>query len=202
MNFESLYKLSLVSKRTALHVEIRNEIISGDEYALHNGTLRPNQTLIFDFMKGASGSTINDFIGTSTPPLTLISDRVVEVLQPFKGWATYPVEVYGKKGELIPGYHGLAITGRCGPIDDSKSKAVWIPPPVPEGKPYRKWIGLFFDPATWDGSDVFLSSTGGGMLITDAVKTAMQRAKISNVKFTPLTEAENMSSVLLFGKKP
>lgn len=198
MDFEKLYRIMTIGKRTALHVRPLDDI--PDDVALFGGGVKPQRALRFDFMKGASGSTVNDFISTSLPPLVLVSNRVVEVLGAFTGWTTYPVEVYGKRGESIPGYHGLAVTGRCGPIDDSQSRLVIEPPPVPQGRPRKKWVGLYFDPKTWDGSDLFLPESGGGTFVTEGVRTAMESAHISNVRFTRLTEAENMSSALLFGK--
>lgn len=199
MDFDRLYEMGHIGRRRALHVEPRELERIPDGYALYGGEVRPDRPLIFDFKKGASGSTAYDFVGTTLPPLKLISDRVVEVLRSFSGWSTYPVEVYGKKGERIPGYHGLSITGRCGPIDDSRSQPRIRPPASPAGRATREWIGLYFDPATWDGSDLFLPRGSGGTFVTEAVKTALERARITNVQFTPLTEALNMSSALLFG---
>lgn len=61
------------------------------------------------------------------------------------------------------------------------------------------WIGLYFDPVSWDGSDVFLPKGNGRTFITEDLKSALERAGITNVYFTALSEAENMSTALLFG---
>ena len=41
----------------------------------------------------------------------------IAVAQDFTGWRTYDIELFGRDGVPIPGYHGLAIHGRCGPMD-------------------------------------------------------------------------------------
>ena len=198
MDFDRLYDMAPALKRTALHVRPR-EPEEIDDVAILRGEIRPPKPLVFEYMKGASGSTPRDFVSTSLVSPRLISDRVVSVLRDFSGWSTFPVEVYGKKGERIPGYHGLVVTGRCGPIDDSRSRPVVEPPARPQGRPTRMWIGLYFDPRTWDGSDLFLPEGWASIFVTEAVKKALEKAKITNVMFTRLTEAENLSSALLFG---
>ena len=199
MDFKRTYKLQIIGKQGALHVHPRSLDDIEDDVALYEGRVTLQAPLAFEFMKGASGSTPYDFVSTSLPPLKLVSERVVAVLRDFTGWATYPVEVYGKKGELVAGYHGLAVTGRCGPIDDSRSRPAIRPPAVPHGQATRMWIGLYFDPVSWDGSDVFLPKGNGRTFITEDLKSALERAGITNVYFTALSEAENMSTALLFG---
>ena len=191
MEFEQLYALRLEGKRTALHVESRDEDL--DALAIYRGDTRPSLPILFEYKKGASGSKPYDFVGTTWAILDLISDRVVEALKPFTGWATYPVTVYGKKGELIPGYHGLIVSGRCGPIDNSRSEPRICAPPVPEGRWSRRWFGLYFDEKTWDGSDIFAPEDTALTVVVEAVRWALRKAKITNVKLTPLTECENHS---------
>ena len=199
MDFSKLYEMWTIGKRMALHVEAVDEI--ADSCALYAAQWRPSSPIVFRSKKGASGSRAYDLIGTTHVILKLISARVVSALAPFTGWTTYPVEVYGRKGELIPGYRGLAVTGRCGPIDNRRSQPRICPPPVPQGQPVRRWFGLYFDSATWDGSDVFVPEGTGLTVVTEAVKVALQHNKITNVEFCQLTEAENASSALLFSKR-
>ncbi|MFQ5423999.1 MAG: hypothetical protein ACE5F9_08465 [Phycisphaerae bacterium] len=200
MDFSTVYDLNTIGKRTALHVRPRNDEDIEDVSALYRARVRPDKPLVFEFFKGASGSTAHDFVSTGFAALLLVSNRVVKVLAGFTGWTTYPVEVYGKNGELIAGYHGLAVTGRCGPIDDARSRPAIQPPAVPAGRPRPIWIGLYFDPATWDGSDIFLPQGNEGTFVTRPVKMSLEEAKATNVYFRPLTEMENMSSALLFGE--
>lgn len=130
----------------------------------------------------------SDFIYTTSAHPTLISDRVLGILkrEGFTGWRTYPIRLFGKNGARISGYHGLAIHGRCGPLDDSRSvKRDTVYP----GGVFPEWYGLFFDPTTWDGSDLFMTSSPQTWLfVVEAVKRAFEKAKVTNVKFTPLDE--------------
>lgn len=130
----------------------------------------------------------SDFIHTTNVHPILISDRVLGILkgEGFTGWQTYPVRVFGKDGARIPGYHGLAVHGRCGPLDDSRSvKRDTVYP----GGVFPEWYGLFFDPATWDGSDLFMTASDQTWIfLVEAVKRAFEKAKVTNVKFTALDE--------------
>jgi hypothetical protein len=137
-----------------------------------------------------AGNLPADFIWTHFTDLVAVSDRVVALLshRELKGWRTYPVKVFGKDGAEIGGYSGLAIAGRCGPIDLSRSPRVQLSARVPGGRmPWRR-KGLFFEPATWDGSDLFLPSGSGWILVTRRLKEAFEAEKIANVRFEPTNE--------------
>jgi hypothetical protein len=111
----------------------------------------------------------------------------------FTGWTTYPVELYDKAGQAVPGYHGLAVTGRTGPIDPDLSPVMTVPPPVPEGKAMPHRIGHRFWPETWDGSDLF--SPEGTMLVlgVQEVRDALVEAKVTNVESRRITEIETLA---------
>ncbi|HEY8241357.1 MAG TPA: DUF1629 domain-containing protein, partial [Kiritimatiellia bacterium] len=116
----------------------------------------------------------------------VISVRVVDALKAgrFSGWETYPIDLFGKDGSRISGYHGLAVIGRCGLIDNSRSVKIQK---IYPGGVFPAWRGLYFDPETWDGSDLFmLANKWGHILVVDAVKRAFEKAKVTNVAFTAL----------------
>lgn len=141
----------------------------------------------------AMGGRPFDLIWTTYAGLFLISSRVRDLLENegITGWRTYPVEVTGRQGAVIPGYHGFAVTGRCGPFDLSKSQMIIKPPPVPRGRaaPYHR--GLFFEPSTWDGSDVFCSENGWlTVIVTRKVHDLFRRYKVRNVEFERLIDYE------------
>ncbi len=141
----------------------------------------------------AMGGKPSDFIWTTFVTPKLISDRVAALLHEAKvaGWSTYPVRVVGKDSLEIEGFHGLAVSGRCGPIDPTLSELFLKPPPVPQGKACWHRKGLFFEPRSWDGSDIFAPSGGGGFVfVVDRVKRLFEKAKVRNVKLTRLTEYE------------
>jgi len=120
----------------------------------------------------------------------ILADAVVQLLRSegLTGWSLYEVSVRDKQGEQVPGYSGLAVTGRCGNLDHSMS--VELPRIRPAGI-FPVWKGLFFDPNSWDGSDFFMPAQRfGSVFVVDAVKKAFERAKIRNVSFTPLDQFE------------
>jgi hypothetical protein len=141
-------------------------------------------------MQGKARPTDVVWTGYACP--VIVSDRVVSILTEarFTGWDTYRVVLSDKSGESLSGYRGLVVHGRCGPIDNSRS--VKFNKVMPGGViPW--WRGLYFDPATWDGSGLFMPTGNvGWIFVVEAVKRAIEKAKVKNVLFTPLDEVERM----------
>jgi len=133
------------------------------------------------------GSRPHDLVGSTHGPV-LVSDRLLGALHGVSGWTTYPVAIEGVEG----GYHGLAVTGRAGPVDDALSPRVMLPPPVPEGNALPGRRGLLFRPETWDGSDVFLLGDSTITVVTEAVRDALRAARVTNVALEPITEVERV----------
>lgn len=136
------------------------------------------------------GGAPKDFIWTTLVYPVFVSQRVIDLFQDqgFTGWTTYPAVVYAKDGSTIPGYQGLAITGRCGPIDESRSERAFHTTRTGQHPILR---GLYFDPESWDGSDLFTtSSLSGWRFVTEKVKRALEKARVRNVEFRRLTEVE------------
>jgi hypothetical protein len=103
------------------------------------------------------------------------------------------LQARNKQGQTVPGYGGLAVTGRCGNLDDSMSVQV---PRIYPGGIFPVLKGLLFDPASWDGSDFFMPAQRFSFVfVVEAVKKAFERAKIRNVKFTPLDQFERSWSI-------
>ncbi len=96
------------------------------------------------------GGQATDFLWSSDFFIICISSRVVALLteQGFTGWATYPVEVYGRKRERLPDYHGFSVVAEC--RQDLSRSPIIDDPEVPGRKVYK---GLYFDEHQWDGSD-------------------------------------------------
>jgi hypothetical protein len=130
-----------------------------------------------------------DVIWTTLGLPLLISDRLLAILRDgrFTGWDVTPVELRGKKGEIVSGYHFVRVRGRCGPIDYGQSKKV---DKIYPGGVFPAWKGLFFDAATWDGTDIFMASGAGYKFVVEAVRNALQEAKVRNVSCEPLDEVE------------
>jgi hypothetical protein len=155
--------------------------------ALTRGELTPKRPVnIRHYM----GSEPKDVVWTTFISPIIFHNRIIELLiaKRFSGWSTYPVIVYGKKGEVFEGYSGMAIKGRCGPIDKSKSEVVQRD--YPGGKfPVLK--GIFFDLKSWDGSDFFMSSDGSFFeFVTQPVKDCFEQAKVTHLNLDRLTDVE------------
>jgi hypothetical protein len=161
---------------------------SDETFGLTRAEMQPAHPVKVEWAMG--GAKPGDVIWTTMAVVAIVSDSVVQLLrsQGFTGWSLYDVSVWDKQGQSIPGYSGLAITGRCGSIDYTRT--VVVPRIRPAGIfPIGK--GLLFDPESWDGSDLFMpAGKVGYIFMVDRVKKAFERAKIRNVVFTPLDQYE------------
>jgi hypothetical protein len=150
--------------------------------------MQPSHPITVEWAMG--GAKPGDVIWTTYATPVIVSDSVVQLLRShgFTGWSLYDVSVRDKEGQLISGYSGLAIAGRCGKIDYTRT--VVVPRIRPAGIfPIGK--GLLFDPESWDGSDLFTPAEKVGFIfMVDEVKKTLERAKIRNVSFTPLDQFE------------
>jgi len=134
-----------------------------------------------------------DIIWSTLATPLLVSERVVSLLseEGFSGWDVVAVELHDKAGDRLPIYYYLGVRGRCGPIRDDRSEKV---DKIFPGGVFPVWKGLYFDPATWDGSDLFMPAGNVGWIFAvDPVKRAFERAKVKNVLFTPLDQVERMT---------
>lgn len=59
------------------------------------------------------------------------------------------------------------------------------------GGVFPYWRGLYFDPDTWDGSDIFMpGGRTGWVFVLDHVRDALEKAHVKNVAFQRLDEVE------------
>lgn len=187
MDYACLYELYDAGRRGALHASPQ-ELIR-DPFAVLRGDARfPTPLVCEQFL----GHKPYDLIGMGYACLYLLSDRLLYTLRKegVTGWTAHPVEVRRTDGEVIPGYHVFVVTGRCGPIDDTRSEEVWRPPPTPTGQSYKAWLGLYFAPETWDGSDVFVPQHTGHIIVVERVRQILQEVRATNIEFDRLTEVE------------
>lgn len=185
--FSKIYELGEGSFKT-FRGELSSEEDHDDCFRVLRAEKTPSRPVEVRYAMGRSKPS--DFVYTTSAYPTLISDRVLGILkgEGFTGWQTYPIRLFGKDGARIPGYHGLAVHGRCGPIDESRSVKLGK---IYPGGAFPEWYGLFFDPATWDGSDLFMTaSEKAWVIVVEAVKRAFEKAKVTNVKFTALDQLE------------
>lgn len=161
-----------------------------DEFALVRGEWRPRRAL--PATRGMGFRHPGPAVWTRWVAPLLLADKIVEHLrgEGLTGWDTYPVKLEGKDGAPMPRYRGLVVTGRCGPVDDTRARKVRKR--LPGGR-FPVWKGMYFEEATWDGSDFFMPAGNNGRTFTTmAVVEAFRRANVKNVKFTPLPEVERL----------
>jgi hypothetical protein len=156
---------------------------------LLKGGVRPSEPVPVRYAMGRS--TPGDIVWTTNLTLVIVHMRVVDTLldHGLTGWGTYPVEVHGKEGEFFPDYVGFSITGRCGPIDGSRSKET--PKEYPGGI-FPVWVGVYFAEDSWDGSDFFMTTeeSNGLMFATEDVARAFKQAKVKGARFQKLSTME------------
>jgi hypothetical protein len=157
------------------------------EDALVRCLIEPDDPVVYKRVWGKSRPA--DFVWSLGLPL--VSRRVLELLRQysFSGWSTYDARLLGRDGEKIEGYWGLSIAGRCGAIDDDRCVAYLEDFP---GGPDMVYRGMYFEPATWDGTDIFMPEGEHywWIFVTEGVKLALQEAKVRNVSLTPLVDVE------------
>ena len=154
---------------------------------LSQGRSQLKKPIQFD---AAQGLEATDFLWTQLVTPVCASERLIRILSEneVSGWSTYPVEVYDREGNMHPCYHGLAVTGAVCEADYSLSTVVTKPPPTPNGRSYDVYRGLYFKEDEWDGCDMFW--VGGVRVVVDRVRKIFEQNKVSNVRFTPITERE------------
>jgi hypothetical protein len=168
--------------RGDMEVQSHNEAL-----ALTRAEQAPKSDIV---VRHSMGRRPTDVVWLTFSAPVIFHNRVIDLLiaKGFSGWSTYPVIIYGRRGEVFKGYSGFGFRGRCGPLDDSRSEAVERE--FPGGK-FRVLKGLFFDPASWDGSDFFMSSDGSGhKFVTQAVRNCFEEAKVDQMRLERLTEVE------------
>ncbi len=147
-----------------------------DDYALLAGELRPDVPIEF---RHHVGSVPRDIVMGGHSSLFLISTHVRDTLVRggFTGWATYPVVLRRKRGEEIPGYHGLAITGRAKPI----SRAAFLAGLAAHGAA-RTGVRL----ASKD--DLYLEGRrpAAAIVVRGNVARALRAAKVTNLRLAPV----------------
>lgn len=152
-----------------------------DPADLTRGTWTPSQPLRCNCEEGTRWV---DLLGTTHAVLRIVSGSVIETFRAndLDGWDTYPVEI-SCKDQNLAGYEGLIARGRCGPVHHEE---VLMPSFVPGGEPIEGSRGVYFDPATWDGSDIFSPEGTGLVIVTQRVKDALEHAGMENWSFVSL----------------
>jgi hypothetical protein len=157
------------------------------------GEISSDEPIRFEPSSGSTGSMPMDQITTELVKPRLFSNRVFDCLRSngFTGWSTFPVSVTNRDGLEVLGYAGLVVTGRCGPIDHSKSIRGFRP----ERPDWACMMGMYFDPKSWDGTSIF-TPNGGHVFVVNEVKEALEGIGVTNIGFTRLDQMENQLATL------
>ena len=137
------------------------------------------------------GRVFKDILDTGTGSLYLISEKMKNSLKEHQltGWKTFPIRLLGKQDEEIQGYHGFSITGRCGPVDFSKSERI-LKSFVPEGPLSTFCKGFPIELDSWDGSDFFLPSNRYSTTVSKRAAEVIKKEKLTHIQLTRLTDYE------------
>lgn len=182
--FSSLYSMSDPCLPHAFRAKI--ELARGEAWQFMKSEITRTTPVRAVWAMGSSRPM--DVIWTTLALPMLMSERACEALhnQRFSGWNTVPVDLRGKKGEQLGRYFLLCISGRCGPIDLSRGETLL------KRKPHGLFSfrrGLYFDPETWEGWDIFMSEDRGYRFVTERVRASMRN--FDNVEFRPLDAVEH-----------
>ena len=141
--------------------------------------------------KQEDGNRWHDIIDTGWPSLFLISSEFRDFLigNSFRGWKTFEVEVLDKKNNLIKGYYGMSVTGRCGKIYFDRSEIVEkkFSEQGTVGKYYK---GIHFNINEWDGSHFFIPVDYFGIFISGQVVTSLKKFKFTNINIENVQNIE------------
>jgi hypothetical protein len=176
--------------RRALHFDALEPLTSPE--ALLRGDERPSQAVAF---RKKAGDRAYDLLGETYGVLKFVSAAFIKAFESNRvtGWSTFPVELrtQGSSGELA-GYRGLAVTGRSGPIDRSRSQIVERLTRGGKGGVLYAEIGLYVDKSTWDGSDLFIPEGSSVVCLSEAARGALDGAGLTNVRLVPNEEYQLM----------
>lgn len=148
------------------------------------GMERPSRPIALQITQGGR---LGDFVW-NTQNLVVASLKVVDLFERngFTGYSLFSVEVR-IDDEIVPDYHGIAVLGRAGPVDYERSRVQWFTRPD-SSRSISAIDGLYFDPANWDGSDIFQVEDFLHLLMVKRVVDALKRERVSNFRAKPLKE--------------
>ncbi|MCM3630572.1 hypothetical protein M3194_24880 [Paenibacillus glycanilyticus] len=187
-DYEKLYECSDVYSTRPFKAGIEADF----EYscALLRGDIKPSETIEVRHMRGTHTPALAIHTGFSL----LLHDSIIEafIQNQITGWETFRIALYGKNDEIIPNYSGVSITGRCNPLDYSRSEIVYREYP---GGIFPRFKGSYFKDDFWDGTDLFMDNpdTRGYTLnkyVSERVKNIFDNLKTKNLEFTNLTGTE------------
>lgn len=141
------------------------------------------------FVRG-EGRCKADIIGTGSVSLYLFSSQLIQVFRAenVTGWYSTPVR-FDDETASYGEYQALSVVGRCGAIDFARSRL------VEKRKADRKekwWRGLYFDPESWDGSDIFTPAGTAHVFMVARVAELLRLCDIDGATLVALSAVERI----------
>ena len=162
-----------------------HEMIPGRSTKLLLGEWTPESPMAVHWRHGspdpggvARGTSLGLYYLSQEVQSRLSSDAIT-------GWSTYPIELYDKHGARVPGYAGMSVLGRCGELDLSRGRLG-----QPTNRKFAKHVGLHFDEASWDKSDIFCPQGSCQVIVRKRVRDLFVRHSIDGIRFVGLSEVE------------
>lgn len=140
--------------------------------------------IVFREVAGESGKQMRDVLDNRNIMTYLISDRMRDLLidNNITGWECYEIEMYDKKGNIVSGYNGFSVTGKCNDMVKIDFENII----KDKKRDYFEAKGAMFDIEKWDGSDIFRA--GGWRIITKKVYELFKKHKITAIEMTRMTD--------------
>ena len=185
MNNNKFYQFNFGGSNRDIH--LISNVLDFDSYIkLSKGDLNDFQIPIT--FKQKSGKNWKDILCPSIG-FHLISDRVKEALEAnnITGYKTFPIIIYDKKGNEVPGYHGFSVTGRCDPTDWSKSEI--IQKKLFEFSSVTDYYrGRHID--NWDGSDIFSPKGTLVIILSEKAYRLFKSLKLNSTRYIDIEKYE------------
>ena len=188
MNYSDFFVLSDKDIRGTYHA-IGKDVINSIAY--FKGEILEGEPLSFGYR--SLGKNIHDYVGIGYAALYLLSEKVINLLKEnnITGWKIYPCTLYDKRKKEVNGYSLFSVTGKCGPIVDSKSE-ILVKQLVPNGKPCKIYKGLYFDLDIWDGSDIFSLEGTTFTIVTEKVRSLLLNNSVTNITLTCIADIKRI----------
>ncbi|WP_200977931.1 imm11 family protein [Echinicola sp. 20G] len=183
---DEMYSLFDGDRRGAMRVDILDDSVE-QESLFRNGS-----THVVRF-KQYEGKQLYDVVPSTFANIYLVSSKFRDLINKngLTGIIFSRAEIQLKDGGVEESYYMLSISSDVGEIINSKSVLRTFPPIVPWGDEYKKYVGLFFDLATWDGSDFFTPKGTFYIFLTEHVRQIMIKENITNIALKPISELIN-----------
>ncbi len=191
LNFNRMYYLRLKISGTQFMAMPQNyKKISGEELRGYSEGKFPNGKPTVFVQTSGGEKKAPDLIIPSSLNLTLYHKDLIEKFKEsgFTGWESYPIKILCKNGEISEDYHAFIIKGICGYYDVKKSKIIDY---TEDNGGYilkeKRYQGMYFDPESWDGSDIVTMEKTWMTIISEPVMQELKRQK-AKVNMTRLSE--------------